>query len=40
MTASVGILSTLVGVALLMTMVSPVALIIFLILDWKRGQQW
>jgi len=40
MTASVGILSTLVGAALLITMVSPVALIIFLILDWKRGQQW
>jgi hypothetical protein len=40
MTASVGFLSILVSVALLATMVSPIVLIIFLIRDWKRGQQW
>lgn len=40
MTASVGFLSMLVGIALLITMVSPVVLIIFLIRDWKRGEQW
>jgi len=40
MTASIGFLTLLVTIALLATMVSPVVLIIFLILDWKRGQQW
>ena len=40
MTASVGFLTILVSLALLATMISPIVLIIFLILDWKRGQQW
>ncbi|WP_455375488.1 hypothetical protein [Kaarinaea lacus] len=40
MMASVTVLSALVGVALLITMVSPVVLIVFLILDWKGGKQW
>lgn len=40
MTASVGFLSALVSIAILITMVSPVVLIIFLIRDWKRGEQW
>lgn len=40
MTASAGFLSILVGLALLATMVSPILLIVFLIRDWKRGQQW
>lgn len=40
MTASVSFLSILVSAALLITMVSPVVLIVFLIRDWKRGQQW
>lgn len=40
MTASVGVLSALVSIALFITMLSPVVLIIFLILDWKRGEQW
>lgn len=40
MTASVTVLSTLVGVALFMTMVSPIVLILFLIRDWKGGMQW
>ena len=40
MTASVQFLTILVSTALLITMVSPVILIIFLIRDWKRGEQW
>lgn len=40
MTASVGFLSILVSIALLATMISPIVLIIFLIRDWRRGQQW
>ncbi|WP_455219459.1 hypothetical protein [Kaarinaea lacus] len=40
MTASVSFLSMLVSTALLITMVSPIVLIIFLIRDWKRGEQW
>jgi hypothetical protein len=40
MTASVTVLSTLVGIALFMTMLSPIVLIVFLILDWKGGKQW
>ena len=40
MTASVGVLSALVSVALFITILSPIVLIIFLVLDWKRGEQW
>lgn len=40
MTASVGFLSLLVSAALIITMISPVVLILFLIIDWKRGEQW
>jgi len=40
MTASTGVLAALVTIALIMTMISPVVLIVFLIRDWIRGQQW
>lgn len=40
MTASVSVLSALVSVALFITILSPIVLIIFLVLDWKRGEQW
>lgn len=40
MTASIGFLTFLVSAALLITMVSPIVLIIFLVRDWKRGEQW
>lgn len=40
MTASVDFLSSLVSVALFITMLSPIVLIVFLIRDWKRGEQW
>ena len=40
MIASVSFLSVLVSAALGITMVSPIVLIIFLIRDWRRGQQW
>ena len=40
MTASTSFLTVLVSVALFVTMLSPIALIIFLIRDWKRGEQW
>ena len=40
MTASVDFLTMLVSMAVLITMVSPVILILFLIRDWKRGEQW
>ena len=40
MNASVSFLTMLVSIALLVTMVSPIVLIIFLIRDWKRGEQW
>ena len=40
MTASSEFLTILVSTALLITMVSPVVLIIFLVRDWKRGEQW
>lgn len=40
MTASLGFFSTLVSVAVIMTVISPIVLIIFLIRDWKRGEQW
>ena len=40
MTASVNFLSMLVSIAMLITMVSPVVLIMFLIRDWRRGEQW
>ena len=40
MIASTEFLTLLVSIALLATMVSPVVLIIFLVRDLKRGQQW
>jgi hypothetical protein len=40
MTASTEFLTLLVSIALLATMISPIVLIIFLVRDWKRGQQW
>ena len=40
MTASVGMLSTLVLMALVIAAVTPVILIILLIRDWTRREQW
>jgi hypothetical protein len=40
MIASEGFLSLLVTIAVVMTMISPVLLLAFLIRDWKRGEQW
>jgi len=40
MTASVELLSILVSTALLLTITTPVILIILLIRDWKRGTLW
>ena len=40
MIASVGFLSTIVTVALAITVVSPILLIVLLILDWTKGKQW
>jgi hypothetical protein len=40
MTASLAFFSILVSVAFAITVVSPMVLIIFLIRDWKRGEQW
>ena len=40
MTASVGLLATLVSVALAMTAVSLLVLLGLLIKDWKKGKLW
>jgi hypothetical protein len=40
MTASLEFFSLLVSMAFVITIVSPVVLIVFLIRDWKRGEQW
>lgn len=40
MIASQEFFSMLVSVAFVITVVSPVVLITFLIRDWKRGEQW
>ncbi|MDH5326037.1 MAG: hypothetical protein OEZ68_07355 [Gammaproteobacteria bacterium] len=40
MTASLSMLVFLVSAALILTMVSPLVLILFLVIDWKRGEQW
>ncbi|MGD8558839.1 MAG: hypothetical protein PVH04_04205 [Gammaproteobacteria bacterium] len=40
MTASLGFFSTLVSIAFVMTVISPIVLLGFLIRDWKRGEQW
>jgi hypothetical protein len=40
MIASVGFLSTIVTVAVAITVISPILLIILLILDWTKGKQW
>jgi len=40
MTASLGLLSTLVGIAVLITAISPVVLIVLLIRDWKGKKLW
>jgi hypothetical protein len=40
MIASLGLFSTLVSIALLMTIITPIVLIVLLIRDWKRGTQW
>jgi hypothetical protein len=40
MIASVSFFSTIVTVALAITVISPILLIILLILDWTKGKQW
>jgi len=40
MTASLEFFSMLVSVAFVITIISPIVLITFLIRDWKRGEQW
>ncbi len=40
MIASVGFVSTIVSLALAITVVSPLLLVILLIIDWKKGKQW
>jgi len=40
MTASLGFLSTLVGIAVLITAISPLILIIIFIRDWKGKKLW
>lgn len=40
MTASVGLLSTLVGVALALTVLAPVLLLVLLYRDWKGDRLW
>ena len=40
MTASLEFFSQLVSVAFIVTIISPIVLIAFLIRDWKRGEQW
>lgn len=40
MTASVTFLGTLVSIALLITLVSPVVLLALLIRDWKKRTLW
>ena len=40
MTASLQLFSILVSVAFAITVFSPIVLVILLIRDWKRGEQW
>lgn len=40
MIASVELLSFLVSAALILTVATPIILIVLLIRDWKRGTQW
>lgn len=40
MIASVATLSLLVGGALIITVLSPIVLLLLLVKDWKRGEQW
>lgn len=40
MIASTGFLATLVSIAIAVTIVSPLVLLIFLFLDFKRKQLW
>ena len=40
MMASADVLSILVSVALVITAIAPVALLIMLVRDWKRGNLW
>ena len=40
MIASVSFLSTVVTIALAITVISPILLVILLVLDWTKGKQW
>jgi len=40
MTASISFLSILVGIALVMTIIAPLALLVLWLRDWKRGRLW
>ncbi len=40
MMVSSGFLATLVTVALVITIVSPLLLLVLLINDWRQGRQW
>mgnify|MGYP006307855917 FL=1 len=40
MMASEGFLSVLVSIALVITAIAPVALLVMLVRDWKRGNLW
>lgn len=40
MMASAGLLTLLVSSALLLTVFTPIILIILFIRDWRRGKQW
>lgn len=40
MMASLALLSTLVNIALLVTLLSPLVLLVLLVVDWKKGRLW
>jgi hypothetical protein len=40
MTVSASFLATIVSVALLITIIAPVALVLFWIKDWRNGKLW
>lgn len=40
MTISADMLATIVSIALLITIIAPVALVLFWIMDWRNGKLW
>lgn len=40
MMASLALLSTLVNIALLVTLLSPLVLLVLLVVDWKKRRLW